>query len=269
MRLSLKGEILFGTTMEPVLAPVSLATDINGNALKATAALRIGMHHLHGHAERFAPANNGNYYMHCVSQACQTFPVHDLTSKLLHTKESVMLGDLEIEVTPLISESWVQSLGRTSITFGHAVCLDNDLLALATKVMVRQGNDGKLIHISDDERNDQFPASYEELELPSADKPVTPNLQDMEEIFNVRIGPQHCNDRYCDPASLADMALQGMCVKGIKQFCQKVSFQHFKPAQMHETLSCRISKDHSLVGLYRECHAGEPDLLVLAKMEAN
>lgn len=260
-------EDFYGTKIDPILAPVSSVTDIHGNTLKATAALRIGMHHLHGHADRFVPLeNHSGLNIHCVSQACVTHPVDDLKGKLNRCDDHVTIGDFKVGVTPLISDMWVQSLGRTSITFGHVVSLRDELIALGTYVFVRQDKaTGALIHITDDERTEQFPAIYEEVGLPPVEKFPAPNVAEMEELFQVQLGPQHCTELFADPAALAEIALQGLALRGFKQYShQQVSFQHLQPAQMHQTISCRIHDRLPLIGLYRSFPSGEDELLVLA-----
>ena len=253
--------------IDPIIAPVSTVTDIHGDELKATAVLRIGYHHLHCHRNRFLPrGNRSGMLFHCVSQTCVTYPVENLRDKLSKSDEYINVGDFTVGVTPLISDIWIQCLGRTSITFGHVVLLRDDLLALASKVFVRQDKGtGDLIPISDDERTEQFPASFEDIDLPAVSKITEPNPNEMEEVFQFRLGPQHCIHQYADPSALAEFALQGLSLKGHFQCSgQNSSFQHLQPANLDETISCRVHKVLPIIGLYR----GDADcrLLMLAEL---
>jgi hypothetical protein len=126
------------------------------------------------------------------------------------------------------------------------------------------------MHITEDERTEQFPASYEEIGLPVAAKLSRPKkVSDMEEVFQVRIGPQHCNEYSVDPSALVEIALQGLSLRGHTPYSQKVSCQHYIPPQLHETLSCRVHTNSPVVGLYRSTRSGEDELLVLATLDVN
>ena len=235
-----------------ILAPVNISTDLAGDCLCTTAALRIADHHLNT-ASGFIPAENVELFV--VSQACVTFPLMNLRERL---KEGSIVT----------SEMWVEDLGRTSIKFGHAITvLHGEQLALITRIYVRKNvKIGNLLEISREERYRIFPATpRKDVDLPQVCKLDIPLEHDMRELFTVRIGPQHCNNAHVDHAALADLVLQGMYIQGYE--AQKLSLRYLAPSELNQTLSCRVHKDRPLVALYKDGTPSSP--LVIGQVDSS
>lgn len=219
-----------------IVAPVNISTDLAEDSLRRTAALRIADHHLNI-SFGFLLATNVELFV--VSQACVTFPVTNLREQL--KKGSVVA-----------SEMWVKDLGRTSITFGHAISFHGRHLALITRIYVRKNvKTGNVLEISTEERHNLFPVTpRKDVDLPQVCKLDVPAEHDMRELFTVRIGPQHCNNAHVDHAALADLVLQGMHIQGYE--AQKLSLRYLAPPELNQTLSCCVHKDRPLVALYKD-----------------
>lgn len=234
-----------------IVAPVNISTDLAEDSLRTTAALRIADHHLNT-ASGFIPAKHVELFV--VSQACVTFPVTDFREQL--KKGSVVA-----------SEMWVKDLGRTSITFGHAITFHGKHLALMTRIYVRKNvKTGNLLEISTKERYNLFPAApRKDVDLPQVCKLDIPSERDMRELFTVRIGPQHCNNAHVDHAALADLVLQGMYIQGYE--AQKLSLRYLAPPELNQTLSCCVHKDRPLVALYNDGSPSSP--LVIGQINSS
>ena len=245
--------------MEPMLAPLSVASDVaNNSTLRTTSAMKLATHHLFTNKKLFSRANKSRVNLFCVSQACVTFPVRELHEKLEQARETIQTTTTSssLSIVPVVSEMWIQSLGTTSITFGHSLSLHDQMLAKITRIFVRQNvNTGKLLTVSDQERSGLFPPLLEPNNnngLPVVLRPNEPPLfEHMEHVFEARVGPQHVNEhRLVDPSALADIALQGLALRGYQHETHNVSCHYLVPAQLNQTLSVRIHSHLPLVGLY-------------------
>lgn len=234
-----------------IVAPVNISTDLAEDSLRTTAALRMADHHLNT-ASGFIPAKNVDLFV--VSQACLTFPVTNL-------REQLKMGSF------VASKMWVEDLGRTSITFGHAITFHGKFLALITRIYVRKNvKTGNLLEISMEERYSLFLATPRKgVDLPQVCKLDVPSKHDMRELFTVRIGPQHCNNAHVDHAALADLVLQGMYIQGYE--AHKLSLRYLAPSELNQTLSCCVHKDHPLVALYKDGARSSP--LVIGQVDSS
>lgn len=241
-------------TFPSLIAPVNLSTDLVMKvALRTTAALRYADHHLNAVDPSFLvpPPESGNTVeVFCVSQACITSPMEDLKRRL----QSSRIHDRT--VIPVESKMWVEALGKTSITFGHFISFEGNILARMTRIYVRKNMEtGRLVEVTEKERSKVFPATpTTECELPSVTK-YDPSIfldDQMEPIFTVRIGPQHCNNDHVDHAALADLLLQGLASRGYLCEMQTVSVTYLLPASLNETLRVSVHKDKPVAVLYKE-----------------
>lgn len=165
-----------------------------------------------------------------------------------------------------MSEMWVESLKRTSITFGHVLTFEGEILASMTCIYVRKNiKTGELLEVSERERTEVFPARPRpDVELPAVAKLEVPSENDMQPLFDVRIGPQHCNNDHVDHAALVDLLLQGMYIQGCPSEMQKMTVQYMAPADLDQSLVVSVHKDQLLVALYRH---GSPTPLVVGQVD--
>lgn len=233
-----------------LVAPVNISTDlVDSVALRTTAALRYADHHLNAASSSvFLPEQGGNVELFCVSQSCITFPIENLKERLQNTRIH------SERLIPVDSEMWVENLGKTSITFGHVITFEGNILASMTRIYVRKNvKTGMLLEVSEKERSDLFPATArQDLLLPFVDRLEVPVKSEMKHIFNVRIGPQHCNNDHVDHAALADLLLQGLFIKGYSCEMNKLSIRYLAPSELNQTLSVYVDKDRPLAALYIE-----------------
>lgn len=249
-----------GSSFPSLVAPVNLSTDLGREShLRTTSCLRIADHSLNAiDATTFLPTNNQNVDLFCVSQACITYPVVNLKERL--QKKRTFSGT----VIPVESEMWIESLGNTSLTFGHLIRFEDEILALMTRIYVRTNvTTGELIKVSDTERI-THPATPRNVTLPQVTKLEAPSESDMQPLFEVLIGPQHCNNNHVDHAALADLLLQGMHVQGHSHENQKLSVRYLAPAELNQTLSVCIHKEKPLAALYKD---GLSTPLAIAQVE--
>ena len=246
-----------------LVAPVNLSTDLlEAKSLRTTACLRYADHHLNAlDAATFLPTDNRNVDLFCVSQACSTYSVADLKKRLQQTRT-------DDAVIPVVSEMWIESLGNTSMTFGHVIRFEDNLLAAMTRIYVRTNTKtGKMLNVLEKEREDLFPATpsrRDKVKLPVVTKLEAPSESDtMEPLFEVLIGPQHCNNDHVDHAALADFILQGMSLRGMR-CTQKLSLRYLSPAKLNQTLKVCVHKVKPLAALYK---CGSPDPLVIGQLE--
>jgi acyl-CoA thioesterase FadM len=161
---------------------------------------------------------------------------------------------------------WVETLGTTSISFGHAITFQSELLATMTRVYARINTQtGALLKVSDKERTEMFPATpRRDVLLPTVTKLAIPSENDMKQLFHVRIGPQHCNNNHVDHAALADLLLQGMYIQGYPFEKQKLVVRYLAPAALDQTLSVCLHRSQPIAALYEE---GVDTPLVIGQIE--
>lgn len=235
----------------------------------------MATHHLFANHRLFSGSSgdHGPANLFCVSQACVTFPVWRLSDKVERSQEQIVTQTgLPLHIVPMVSDMWVQRLGEASITFGHSLSLNGKQLAKVTRVFVRtDARSGSLLLVSDEERTELFPAQPDDRSaLPVVVRPQAPKLSDMEEVFSVRMGPQHLNGfRFVDPSVLAELSLQGLSSRGYAYETHNVSCQYLVPARVNQTLSCRIHNDLPLVGLYHKTATGVGPLMSLLHVSPN
>ena len=251
------GSNTFGSSV--IVAPVNLYTDLaHSIALRTTAALRIADHHVSTRANIFL---GSDMELFCVSQVCITYPVSDLKEQLKYFVHKDGL-------IPILSEMWVQGLGRTSITFGHKITFRGKPLAAITRVNVRQNSKtGDLVEVSEEERASGFPASPRRVGIPEVPRLDVPSKHDMELAFTVCIGPHHCNNQHVDHAALADLILQGIAIRGDPFEMQRLSIRYLSPVKLNQTLSCFVHKKRALAALYGQSFDTTP--LVVGEILSN
>lgn len=240
-----------------VIAPVNLSIDLaNSVAVKTTAALRYADHHLN--ASSFLTQDDKNVELYCVAQACITFPIANLKERLQQTTRT---SSSEI---PVASEMWVKGSGRTAISFGHVIIFEGEMLAAMTRVFVRKNvKTGVLVQVSERERSELFPSlPRRHVELPEVTQLHVPSETNMQPLFGIRIGPQHCNNDHVDHAALADLLLQGLFIRGYFYESKKLYVRYLAPVELDQTLTVCVHKDRPLAALYRH---GSP--LVLGEVE--
>lgn len=244
---------------------MNLSTDlVNDAALRTTAALRYADHHLNAmDASVFLPKDSSSHVdFFCVSQACITYSADNLKEHLQNAR--IHSGT----VIPVESEMWTEALGTTSITFGHAISFDSELLATMTRIYARINTQtGALLKVSDKERTDLFPARTprRDVVLPTVTKlAIPPENGMMQPLFDVRIGPQHCNNNHVDHAALADLLLQGMYIQGSPCEKGKLVVRYLAPAELDRTLSVCVHRSQPLAALYKK---GVDTPLVIGQVE--
>ena len=256
-----------GSLFASLVTPVNLSTDlVDSVALRMSAALRIADHHLNAAASSvFLPGECKDIELFCVSQACIVYSMKHLKERLQNARFHSIVG----AVIPVVSDMWVQSLGRASITFGHVITFEGEMLATMTRIYVRKNvKTGVLLEVTETERTELFPARPTgDFELPVVTKLEVPSENDMTPLFTVRIGPQHCNNDHVDHAALADLILQGMYIRGFSYSYEmpKLSLQYVAPAELNEELSVCVHKERPLVALYKQ-GSGLP--LVVGQVES-
>jgi len=245
-----------------LVAPINLSTDlVDSVALRKTAALRYADHHLNARASSvLLPKECKNVQLFCVSQACMTYPILNLKERLQEARTC------SETVIPVESEMWVESLGRTSITFGHVITFEGEILAAITRINVRKNvGTNILVEISEKERLELCLARPQrDVVMPTVTKLEVPSEPDMKALFDVRIGPQHCNNDHVDHAALADLMLQGLYVQGYPYETQKLSIRYLEPGELDQTLSVCVHKDRPLAALYKD---GSDIPLVICEIE--
>ena len=250
------------STLPLLVAPVNLSTDLlEARRLRTTACLRYADHHLNAlDAATFLPTDERNVDLFCVSQACSTFSVAKLKKRLERARTGAVI--------PVMMEMWIESLGDTSLTFGHVIRFEDDILASMTRIYVRTDTKtGQVLKVSKKEREDLFPATpsitTNKVKLPVVTRLEAPLESDMESLFEVLIGPQHCNNNHVDHAALADLLLQGMSLRGMR-CTEKLSVRYLSPAKLNQTLTVCVHKVEPFAALYK---CGSPDPLVIGQLE--
>lgn len=243
-----------------ILAPINLATDLVENrTIRLGAVLRMADHHLNLRSQGLIPYAGVEPF--CVSQACRNFGLDEFKQQLEQQVSQCQVQHGEsssiASFVPLVSEIWVQALGTSSISFGHAVSFRDHIVGLATRVFVRlDTSTGKLLKVSQEERTGVLEAMpHLHLTLPEVEKLdiTTGSEQDrMQEVFQVKIGPQHCNNIHVDHAALADLVLQGLSIRKYSLTEQQLSMQYVNPGTIGKTVSCKVHSDKPLAAIYQQ-----------------
>ena len=182
----------------------------------------------------------------CAAQSCRTFATHFDLSRA-------------VQKDPALSYMWVHSMGKSSIVFHHAIILPRTqfCLGLVTRVMVRRSLvTGQTVDCTARERErfilrERTHSLFtwipdHKLMVPIPERvPMETALQlpqQEQALLQVVVGPQHANENHVDHAALADMALQGIYLKGWRRHDEfRLTIQYLKPASINQTVHVHAS----------------------------
>jgi len=173
-------------------------------------ALRIADHHLHasGIIPHTIDSTDDRLYKHdwfCVSQAVDCYPVDRLVQKSMNDARSSL---------------FVMKVGSSSIHFGNALTMKDELLATTIRVFCRKDTSThKLDRFSKEER-DRFlefrqPTISNDIVMPQLERFDTSLpfeiINTTKPILSVKVGPTHINfGNHADHAFLAESAYHAL-----------------------------------------------------------
>jgi len=225
-------------------------------------ALRIADNHLHssGIIEHIDNCDPHRLYVHdwfCISQAVHcSSPINNLLKKSLRDSAE--------------SSIFVSKVGASSIHFGNALTLNNELLATTFRVFCRKHISGESAPFTDAERNRfvlqcapqknicEFPMP----QLARFDKIVPAAAMESQPILSVMVGPQHVNfGNHADHAFLAETVHHALSLTKIEH--NDLAINYIEEVKLGDMLEC--FSDTGKVYVAKSTEGGERRLALIAK----
>jgi len=229
-------------------------------------ALRIADHHLHasGIIPHTSDSNNDNrLYEHdwfCVSQAVDCYPIDRLVQKSMDNA---------------LSSLFVMKVGSSSIQFGNALTMKDELLATTIRVFCRKDTSTDKLDPFSEEERDRFlefqqPTTSNDIVMPQLERfdtslPSEITNTTTKPILSVKVGPSHINfGNHADHASLAEVAFHALSLKGNKdKECTGLTINYINETYLGDTLDCYCYDDK--VYVTRTSNNEEKSLVLIAK----
>jgi len=226
-------------------------------------ALRIADHHLHasGIIPHKNDSNNDRLYKDdwfCVSQGVDCYPIDRLVQKSMDNA---------------LSSLFVMKVGSSSIQFGNALTMKDELLASTIRVFCRKDTSTDMLDPFSKEERDRFlkfqqPTASNDIVMPQLERFDTSLPSDItnttKPILSVKVGPSHINfGNHADHAFLVEVAyhVKSLGNEKDKECSKGLTINYINETHLGDTLDCYYYDD--TVYVTRTSNNEEDSMLVL------